>query len=204
VKKKGDLVPHGNGAHPKSIGPVDLGCGLAKRTGYLGVDRLPLPGVDVVCDVTAGLLPFPDDSLVGIYSNFLFQELENPLPLLREIVRVCKHGADVQIWVPHGRCDVATLPGTRSSYTDVTWTQLVGQTASPRGGLAWEQVWYIISEQTQSAFAAQKIPLEFGVSYMSNVVHDFGVLLRVDKRGTYTGSGPVRTAAAQRTRPEIG
>jgi ubiquinone/menaquinone biosynthesis C-methylase UbiE len=149
-------------------------------------------------------LPFPDESLVGVYSNFLFQELENPLALLREIVRVCKHGADVQIWVPHGRCDVAALPGTRSSYTDITWSHLIGQVASPRGTLVWEQVWYIITEQTQAAFAAQKMPLEFAVSYLNNVVHDFGVLLRVDKRGSYANNGPARTAVAQRTRPEIG
>lgn len=205
VKKPGVLAPSAlNAAAPKSIPPLDLGCGPNKRSRYIGVDRVALPGVDVVCDVAAGPLPFPDDSVVGIYSNFLFHELENPLPVLREIVRVAKHGADVEIWVPHGRSDLSLPPLARSFFTDQTWAQLIAFLNAPNAKLVWEQAWYVIPEQTQAALGTQKISLDFAVNYCVNVVREYGVLLRVDKRGSYANTVTARSAATGRTYPEAG
>ena len=40
---------------------IELGCGGAVHTGFLGLDRLPLPGVAVVGDLDRPPLPLRDD-----------------------------------------------------------------------------------------------------------------------------------------------
>jgi hypothetical protein len=41
---------------------VDLGCGPVKRPGFIGIDRFPLPGVDITADINKGI-PLPQDSV---------------------------------------------------------------------------------------------------------------------------------------------
>ena len=46
---------------------IDIGCGAHKQPGTIGIDRRPLPGVDVVCDFERGL-PFREGSVTAAYS----------------------------------------------------------------------------------------------------------------------------------------
>src|SRR5579863_3191375 len=41
---------------------VDIGCGTESRPGFIGIDRFPLPGVSVVCDLEKGI-PLADGSV---------------------------------------------------------------------------------------------------------------------------------------------
>lgn len=43
----------------------DIGCGTNKKQGYLGIDKVKLQGVDVICDIERGL-PFKDNTIDGI------------------------------------------------------------------------------------------------------------------------------------------
>ena len=43
---------------------LDIGCGINKPQGYIGLDREPYPGVDVVRDLMRGL-PFVNDTSMG-------------------------------------------------------------------------------------------------------------------------------------------
>lgn len=79
---------------------LDLGCGSRKRAGYIGVDTVKLDGVDLVCNIEEGL-PFEDNSIDGIYSNFFFEHVSNVIFLFQEIYRVCKNGAIVEFRVPY-------------------------------------------------------------------------------------------------------
>lgn len=79
---------------------VDLGCGERKKHGHLGVDFVKLAGVDIACDINQGL-PFEDNSVDGIYSNFLFEHVANTIFLFQEIYRVCKNTAVVEFRVPY-------------------------------------------------------------------------------------------------------
>ena len=40
----------------------DIGCGTNKKQGYLGIDKVKLRGVDIICDVEHGL-PFKDNTV---------------------------------------------------------------------------------------------------------------------------------------------
>lgn len=79
---------------------LDLGCGMAKRHGHIGIDRLTLPGVDVVCDLERKL-PFADNSIDKVYSKSLLEHIEHFIPLMSEIYRILKPTGTFQVIVPH-------------------------------------------------------------------------------------------------------
>lgn len=79
---------------------VDLGCGERKREGFIGVDTYAANGVDILCNLSRGL-PFEDNIIDGIYSNFFFEHVSNTIYLFQEVYRVCKNGAVVEFCVPY-------------------------------------------------------------------------------------------------------
>ncbi|HEY4799286.1 MAG TPA: methyltransferase domain-containing protein [Bacteroidia bacterium] len=79
---------------------VDLGCGARKRSGYIGVDSANLEGVDIVCNLEQGL-PFEDNIVDGVWSNFLFEHLPNTVFLFQELYRICKNNSIIEFKVPY-------------------------------------------------------------------------------------------------------
>jgi ubiquinone/menaquinone biosynthesis C-methylase UbiE len=90
-------------------GPVrlDIGCGRSKLKGTLGVDIVPLPGVNVVADLNSGL-PFRDNSVDEIYTSHTLEHVDNFTGTMEELYRICKPNALVHIWVPHASCPFVT------------------------------------------------------------------------------------------------
>lgn len=79
---------------------LDIGCGVSKKEGFAGVDRLLLPGVDVVADLEAPL-PFAADSIDEIHSKSVLEHIEKLETVLGEFHRVTKAGGRIHIEVPH-------------------------------------------------------------------------------------------------------
>jgi ubiquinone/menaquinone biosynthesis C-methylase UbiE len=80
---------------------IELGCGTTKQEGKVGIDRLPLKGVDIVHDVENGLGFLPDNSVDEISSSHFLEHINNFEELMREIHRVLKpNGLHIAI-VPH-------------------------------------------------------------------------------------------------------
>ena len=79
---------------------VDLGCGGRKMKGTYGMDIVPVPGVDIVADMSRGL-PFADDSLDGIFAYHVLEHLDDFPAAMGEIWRVLKHGGKAYVKVPH-------------------------------------------------------------------------------------------------------
>jgi len=80
---------------------VELGCGTEKTAGRIGIDRLDLPGVDIVADLSHGLPFLPDNSVDEIHSSSLLEHLPDLELTVREIVRVLKPGGRSRAFVPH-------------------------------------------------------------------------------------------------------
>lgn len=108
---------------------LDLGCGLRKKEGYIGIDITQLPGVDIVYNIENGL-PFEDNSVDGIYSNFLFEHLPNTIFLFKELYRVCKNGSIIEFLVPYYQSNTQykdpthksiILPETLRYFSDDKW-----------------------------------------------------------------------------------
>jgi len=84
---------------------IDIGCGERKHpNATVGVDILPLPGVDHVCDFEKDPLPFATGSVDAVYSSHTLEHVRNLEHLLREIIRVLKPGGIAHIVVPHFSC----------------------------------------------------------------------------------------------------
>ena len=79
---------------------LDIGCGTNKKQGYIGIDRVKLPGVDVVCDIEEGL-PFKDNTVDGIRVIQVLEHVRDLIFVLEEFWRVCKEGAEIEILVPY-------------------------------------------------------------------------------------------------------
>jgi SAM-dependent methyltransferase len=86
---------------------IDLGCGNRKVKGTIGVDTVPVPGVDVVADINHGL-PFRDSSIDAVYSYHILEHMDDYLGTMNEIWRVCRHGALVFVKVPHAASSFVT------------------------------------------------------------------------------------------------
>ena len=78
---------------------LDLGCGVSKHSGCLGVDMRKLGGVDIVAD--ASKLPFKDDCFDKVFLRHIVEHVLDITSFMKEIWRVTKNGATVRIWTPH-------------------------------------------------------------------------------------------------------
>lgn len=54
---------------------LDIGCGGAKQSGFVGLDARSLPGVDVVWDVTRFPWPIPDECVLTAISSHLVEHI---------------------------------------------------------------------------------------------------------------------------------
>jgi len=79
---------------------LDLGCGTRPKEGCIGIDRQCLQGVGIVADIDYSL-PLKDDSVEGICSNYFMEHSADITFLFKEIYRVCKNGATVELTVPY-------------------------------------------------------------------------------------------------------
>lgn len=79
---------------------VEIGCGKTKTEGYIGVDRFPLEGVDIVADINNGL-PFETNSVDVIFACHSLEHMDDLKQTMNEIFRICKNGAIINILSPY-------------------------------------------------------------------------------------------------------
>lgn len=80
---------------------LDLGCGGAKTPGAVGMDRLPLSGVDVVADLDAPFFPFAEGSFDEIVMTDALEHVADVRHALAECVRILAVGGRIIARVPH-------------------------------------------------------------------------------------------------------
>lgn len=82
---------------------LEIGCGTKSpfRSDFVGLDRFPLPGVDVVCDLDRQPIPFPDNYFDLVYASHALEHVKDLLAVLAEIWRVMKPGAQLCILAPY-------------------------------------------------------------------------------------------------------
>ena len=82
---------------------IDLGCGKAKKEGFIGVDVRDFEGVDVVCDLGKDTWPWQDDTVEEAHASHFVEHLKpaERIHFANELWRVMKKGAKCQIITPH-------------------------------------------------------------------------------------------------------
>jgi len=80
---------------------LDIGCGNRKKKGYIGIDNNQYCKPDVFCDLNRFPYPFKDNSIDDVFSNQVIEHLDNPIEFIKELHRICKNGAIIEINCPH-------------------------------------------------------------------------------------------------------
>lgn len=97
---------------------LDIGCGENKNPGFVGIDMLPLKGVDVVHDLEDFPWPLPKESVLTATASHVLEHI-NPhkgvfIKFMDEVWRVLKPDGQFAFVVPH-----ASSPGYQQDPTHV-------------------------------------------------------------------------------------
>jgi hypothetical protein len=88
---------------------LNLGCGFNKQDGFLNVDKFNTCNPDLVMDMEVTPWEFNTDDVDEVLLNHCLehigQDVDVFFAVMKELYRVCKHGAKIQINVPHPRHD---------------------------------------------------------------------------------------------------
>ncbi len=94
----------------KTVIRLNVGCGRNIIDGWINLDVMPLPGIDIVADLedcAATPLPFENESVDEFLLSHVIEHIHHPLPLMQELWRIAKPEAKMVIRVPHGGSDDA-------------------------------------------------------------------------------------------------
>lgn len=80
---------------------LDLGCGVKKTPGAIGLDIWRGSSADVVADLNSPHLPFRDNVFEGVKLTHVIEHIWNTVHLMDEIGRVTVDGATVEGATPH-------------------------------------------------------------------------------------------------------
>ena len=88
---------------------IDLGSGMNRIEGFIRIDDDPLvePDYLINLDDVNIQLPFAENTIEEVRASHILEHIgEGFIPLMKELYRVCKHGAVIDITVPHHFHDV--------------------------------------------------------------------------------------------------
>ncbi len=80
---------------------LNVGCGKDIRKGWINLDRVRLPGVDVIHDITDLPLPFDKETFDEVLYQHVLEHIENYVVVLGEFHRILKPGGRLAVIVPH-------------------------------------------------------------------------------------------------------
>lgn len=95
----------------RGLDVIDIGCGRKKIDGALGLDIVGHPGVDIVADLNEPL-PLDDHSFDVVYSDQVFEHIEDFLNLMRECHRILRPDGTLIAHVPYFRSSWAAIDPT--------------------------------------------------------------------------------------------
>jgi len=165
---------------------IDLGCGAAKREGFIGLDSVNIPGVDHVIDLTKDTFPFADDTVDEVFSSHFLEHIGYSEHLLREISRVCKDGARLEFWTPYAFSNDAFLFGHKSYLTEQQWMHFCYLfpkiwTAVFRGRWVLTDIVYVVQPETEAEMSSRGFPIDFAIRFFKSVVVEYGVFIEYRK-----------------------
>jgi predicted SAM-dependent methyltransferase len=80
---------------------LDVGCAFRKPRGYFGIDKVKVPGVDKIVDLTKFPWPLKDNSFDEVRLWHILQFLPETVKTMEEVWRVSKPHAKIIIAVPY-------------------------------------------------------------------------------------------------------
>lgn len=100
---------------------LDVGCGNSKKKGFIGIDIIPLEGVDIVHDLNQFPYPIDSNTIDEIWMDNVLEHLNKPMLVMEELYRICRSNAKVTIAVPYFRSFYAIIDPTHCNFFGVYW-----------------------------------------------------------------------------------
>ena len=80
---------------------LDVGCGIHKQVGAIGIDRNPASRADAIVDLDRFPYPFADGSFDRITAIHVIEHLSDVVRAMEEFHRLVRPGGSVRIETPH-------------------------------------------------------------------------------------------------------
>lgn len=80
---------------------LDVGCGINKRPGSIGLDSNRDTAADVIGDIDKGALPFRSSTFDRVELIHVIEHVDNVVRTIEELHRVCKPGGVIRLETPH-------------------------------------------------------------------------------------------------------
>ena len=84
-----------------TIRTLDVGCGIKKFPGSIGVDRNAASSADVLCDLDRFPYPFRDNSFGALRAVHVIEHVSDVIRAMEEFHRVVVPGGRVFLVTPH-------------------------------------------------------------------------------------------------------
>lgn len=92
---------------------LNLGSGSKRYPDYKNIDVDAGSNPDYVVDIETDILPFPDNSIESVLAHHILEHLgDGFFHCIQELYRICKHGAIIDVRVPHPRHDTFLIDPT--------------------------------------------------------------------------------------------
>lgn len=107
---------------------LNFGCGKDVRKGYVNVDMQKGKGIDRSFDFLKMPYPLEDDTFDQVVIDNVLEHLNNPQKIMKEIWRICKKNAIVEIIVPYYNSYYAWADPTHINFfNELTMRQTLGE-----------------------------------------------------------------------------
>ena len=80
---------------------LDVGCGINKHPGAIGIDWNPRSGADVICDLNRFPYPFADGAFDKLRAIHLIEHVSDVIRSMEEFHRLVRPGGRIYIVTPH-------------------------------------------------------------------------------------------------------
>ncbi len=101
---------------------LNLGCGNDIRQGWVNVDSVSLPGVDRIHDLDSFPYPFEDREFDEVAAKDVLEHLDKVIPVLEEMYRIMKPGAELFIEVPFWNSwRTVSDPTHKRGFNEIMW-----------------------------------------------------------------------------------
>jgi SAM-dependent methyltransferase len=80
---------------------LDVGCGINKKPGSVGIDRIPGTRADVLVELDQPPYPFRDSSFDGLQAVHVIEHVSDVMKTMAEFHRLVRPGGEVYIVTPH-------------------------------------------------------------------------------------------------------
>lgn len=164
---------------------LDLGCGARKEKGAIGVEILPLEGVDLIADLRKPPYPFQSNSFDVFYFNDVIEHLPNTIATMEEVYRLARPDARVFIRVVNWNSHYTAMDPTHvKAFTENSFDffgKRVGRSYYTQARFDVERIRYIFNAQVKRVLRSKRL-MKFLSFYLCNILQGLNFELRAVKK----------------------